>query len=621
MADSTGAGSSDGNGNMMKITVKTPKEQHTIEISSTATVQEFRVRVAEQFNQPPELLCLIFSGKIMKDEESLVQHKLSDGFVVHLVIKSAASRSSQQEPSQSNVSSSGTTSSSATQNTTQSGGGFGLGGNVPNNPSNPFAAFGIPDLLGGGGGGGGGLGQMQQELMSNPEMMQQLMDSPFVQGIMNNPDIIRSMLNANPSIQQLLERNPELNHVLNNPEVLRQSINLARNPAAFQELMRTQDRALSNLESLPGGYNALQRMYRDIQEPMMSAVQDRLVGNPFAALVQNGGQNQGNPQQGVENREPLPNPWAPASANNNASAANRPTSTTSPGPINTTGQNANGSGGGPAPTGMTGLMQQMMQNMGGMQNLLNTPYTQNLLESLLGNPDLAHQMMSANPLFANNPQMQEQLRTMTPTLLSQLRDPEFQQVLSNPAALQAIMQIQQGIEQLRAAAPGFADRLGFGGMMGPLIPPAAAAAAAVTTTATRPPPAPTPGESTTVSSTTPSTPGPETNPPVGGAPNPFTGLAGLSISDQPMFNNLNRDALNEFMATMISSLAQNNAAQGQNQQHQQQPPEERYRAQLEQLTGMGFGNREANLQALIATFGDVNAAVERLLSNHNFPQS
>jgi len=32
-------------------------------------------------------------------------------------------------------------------------------------------------------------------------------------------------------------------------------------------------------------------------------------------------------------------------------------------------------------------------------------------------------------------------------------------------------------------------------------------------------------------------------------------------------------------------------------------------------------NREANLQALIATFGDVNAAVERLLSNQNFSQS
>ena len=71
------------------------------------------------------------------------------------------------------------------------------------------------------------------------------------------------------------------------------------------------------------------------------------------------------------------------------------------------------------------------------------------------------------------------------------------------------------------------------------------------------------------------------------------------------------------------------------------PPEERYRAQLEQLTAMGFVNRDANLQgkqldflqkqylylsvnlffpsifysALIATFGDINAAVERLLAN------
>lgn len=46
-----------------------------------------------------------------------------------------------------------------------------------------------------------------------------------------------------------------------------------------------------------------------------------------------------------------------------------------------------------------------------------------------------------------------------------------------------------------------------------------------------------------------------------------------------------------------------------------QPPEERYSSQLEQLSAMGFVNREANLQALIATFGDINAAVERLLNS------
>ena len=43
-------------------------------------------------------------------------------------------------------------------------------------------------------------------------------------------------------------------------------------------------------------------------------------------------------------------------------------------------------------------------------------------------------------------------------------------------------------------------------------------------------------------------------------------------------------------------------------------PLSRYSNEMEQLVAMGFVNREANLQALIATFGDVNAAIERLLN-------
>lgn len=44
----------------------------------------------------------------------------------------------------------------------------------------------------------------------------------------------------------------------------------------MQEMMRNQDRALSNLESIPGGYNALRRMYTDIQEPMLNAAQEQV---------------------------------------------------------------------------------------------------------------------------------------------------------------------------------------------------------------------------------------------------------------------------------------------------------------------------------------------------------
>ena len=42
---------------------------------------------------------------------------------------------------------------------------------------------------------------------------------------------------------------------------------------------------MSNLESIPGGYNALRRMYEDIQEPMLNAAQEQFGQNPFAALV------------------------------------------------------------------------------------------------------------------------------------------------------------------------------------------------------------------------------------------------------------------------------------------------------------------------------------------------
>lgn len=70
----------------------------------------------------------------------------------------------------------------------------------------------------------------------------------------------------------------------------------------------------------------------------------------------------------------------------------------------------------------------------------------------------------------------------------------------------------------------------------------------------------------------------------------------------------NMTALSQLMSQMLSSSGAPNG--GINQ-----PPEERYRAQLEQLSTMGFMNREANIQALIATFGDVNAAIERLLAS------
>ena len=44
------------------------------------------------------------------------------------------------------------------------------------------------------------------------------------------------------------QRNPELSHILHNPDLMRQAMEMARNPAAMREMMRSQDRQLSNIE-------------------------------------------------------------------------------------------------------------------------------------------------------------------------------------------------------------------------------------------------------------------------------------------------------------------------------------------------------------------------------------
>lgn len=49
------------------------------------------------------------------------------------------------------------------------------------------------------------------------------------------------------------------------------------------------------------------------------------------------------------------------------------------------------------------------------------------------------------------------MREMMPTLLNQLQNPDMQNLVTNPQALGAIQQIQEGLETLRTAAPGLAS--------------------------------------------------------------------------------------------------------------------------------------------------------------------
>jgi len=358
---------------------------------------------------------------------------------------------------------------------------------------------------------------------------------------------------------------------------------VARNPAMLQEMMRNQDRAMSNLESLPGGQNALHRMYRDIQEPMLNAAQEQVGSNPFQAL---GGNNPGTttgPPSTGENSAPLPNPWG-----GNAAPTN-PTATT-------TGSSSTSSSTGSAlftSPGMQSLLSQMTENPGLMQNMMNAPYTQNMFQSMAQNPDLASNIISSNPLFAGNQQLQDQMRGMMPAMLQQMQNPAVQGMMTNPQSLQAIMQIQQGMQRLQASAPDLYSSMGFPGVgvgmnMASTDGNSAASPSATATSTSNPasPAAP----ATATSATSP-------------APNPTpTPSSGMDTSN----NEVSQQAFSQLMQQMVTGMA----GQGVNT-----PPEERFRAQLETLTSMGFVDRQANIQALMATYGDVNAAIDRLLNS------
>jgi len=528
---------------MMELTIKTAKEKKTVELKPDATIDELRKLVAEAFSTELAKVCLIFAGKILKDGETCETHKLKNGLTIHLVIKnSPAGAASSSAPS--------TAPPPAASN-----------GAAPA-PPNPFGSMGGLGGLGGlaglagMGAGPGGLAemqqQMQQEMMNNPEMMRSMLNSPLVDRMMSNPEYLRTMLSSNPQMQRLMEQNPEIGHMLNNPEIMRQTMEFARNPSMFQEVMRNHDRAMSNLESIPGGFNALQRMYRDVQEPMLDAVST----NPFSSLLRNAGTQPPSTGGAQANTDaPMPNPWAPAGSATPATTAATTTASAAT-TAATTGSTPTPSNNMFSSPALQSLVSQMMGDPELMSSMVNAPYTQNLMQTLSQNPEMASQLIGNNPLYRDNPQLQQQLSSYLPNFLNQLQDPTVRNAITNPANLRAISQIQAGLETLRSNTPG---------LFGATASPASTTAPSDTTT--------TPSSTTTTSSPTPAAP--------------------------------SSDAFASFIQNMSSALA--GPAQGG-------PPEERYSAQLEQLNSMGFINREANLQALQATLGDVNAAVERLLA-------
>ncbi|VDP06951.1 unnamed protein product [Heligmosomoides polygyrus] len=382
----------------ISLKVKTTTAAYDVQVKADATISDVSCCVLVlSVNVEKSLLCLIFSGKILKDHEKLETHNIGDGMALHLVVRQG-------------------------QNRVESG-------QCTSHKS--VFHFACTESI---------FQAMAQQMMSNPEMMRQMMDNPIMQNIMGNPEIFRSLLANNPQIQQLIERNPELGHVLNDPDMMRQTMEMIRNPNMFQEMMRNHDLAIRNLQGIPGGEAALQRLYQDVQEPLLNSATSSLAGNPFASLRRGEDSTASRSQRaGQENSEALPNPWGSGTnPQQTAQATDLPTPFISA---------LIGS------SGMNSLMEQMMSDPALMQSLMRPEMMEMFRQSVSQNPQVVQQIMEQNPLVANNPQLAEQLRAQLPNMMNMMGNPEVLAAMSNPRVLEALRMVQQGMDILRREAP------------------------------------------------------------------------------------------------------------------------------------------------------------------------
>nr|XP_017247787.1 PREDICTED: ubiquitin domain-containing protein DSK2a-like isoform X1 [Daucus carota subsp. sativus] len=529
----------------------------SVRASVGSTVSQFKQVVAENCDVPAVRQRLIYKGRILKDDQTLDSYGLQADHTVHMV------RGSPPIASPPGAAASSVGNPNATTNATQpvnpiDGGGLG-GAGLGASLLNGLGGFGGLGLGAGSGTGAQGLfgaglpefEQVQQQLAQNPNMMQDMMNTPAIQNLMNNPEIMRSLIMSNPQMRDIIDRNPELAHVLNDPGILRQTLEAARNPELMREMMRNTDRAMSNIESSPEGFNMLRRMYENVQEPFLNATTmgagagNDLGSNPFAALLGNqGGGNQGTNASSdtlntgseaaagttIPNSNPLPNPWGgTAGSQTNTAARSNPTG------------DARGAGiGGLGGLGLPGLDQ-----MGGvpdpsaMNQLLQNPGVSQMMQSLLSNPQYMNQFLGTNPqlqsMFDMNPQLREMMQN--PEIIRQLTSPEMMQRMST--FHQALLSQQNRPQTTQEPAQ-------TGGTTGA---------------------------------------GAQNNMGLDMLMNMFSGLGGLGAGGLNVPNTSNV------------------------------PPEELYATQLSQLQEMGFFDTQENIRALRATSGNVHAAVERLLGN------
>ncbi|KAK2596865.1 hypothetical protein N8I77_012753 [Diaporthe amygdali] len=292
-------------------------KNHQITMAETATVGELKTKLAtEQYeNIPVERQRLIYSGRVMKNEDTLASYKVKPGNTIHLV-KSAASNPA-PAPSASSSSpipqavpsnmAAGTSANNLLAGLT--GARFAGHANLPS--ANMFGAD-------------GGMGAPPSEdqmadMLSNPNVAQAMNEA------LNNPQLVDVMIQSNPMLRdnpnaREIIQSPFFRNMLTNPDMLRTVAQMRRSMGggaggeAFPAPGATDTTPADAAAAGSGGAN-------NAQTPQFPFMMPGMFGGPGAGA---GGGVDGTAGQGANPFAALFNPFgaaAPATPQTGAGAA------------------------------------------------------------------------------------------------------------------------------------------------------------------------------------------------------------------------------------------------------------------------------------------------------------
>jgi len=215
--------------------------------------------------------------------------------------------------------------------------------------------------------------------------------------------------------------------------------------------------------------------------------------------------------------------------------------------------------------------------------MMNSPEFLQQMSSMMSNPAIFEQALALNP----------QLSSIGPQAREMFQSERFRQMMSNPETLRSMIQMAS---VMRGAG---IDPLSGGSGGGPFGGPSHSGF-----------PAPGNPNPFQTANTAPAPAAPGT--PAGGAapvPNLFSPLGGdPSALMQQLLGGAGGAGLGGAGGAGFGPAASASPLPGA------PPPEERFQVQLQQLQDMGFTNATQNVRALLATGGNVHAAIEYILN-------